>query len=257
MSQKRPTIIAGNWKMHKTIEEGKQFLSELIESVREVGHQVYLAVPFTAIQPLSELASNSNIVIGAQNMNDASEGAFTGEIAGRMLTEAGARFVLLGHSERRYIFGEGSGFVNRKVKRAFADRLQPIVCVGETKHEREQGIAEEVLKNQLLNSLEGLTSEQMESAIVAYEPVWAIGTGLTATSKEAEEMHHFCRRLIAEKWGEATAEKVPILYGGSVKPENTRELLKQPNIDGVLVGGASLGFESFLQIVNYQNTVCR
>ncbi|NGX42646.1 MAG: Triosephosphate isomerase [Chlamydiae bacterium] len=248
----RPTIIAGNWKMYKTIDEALQFVQTLAPAVSNIPSLVYLAVPFTAIKPVADRCQGTSVVIGAQNMNDASEGAFTGEIAGKMLKDAGARFVILGHSERRHVFGESSEFVNKKVKQAFVDKLQPILCVGETLQEREKGETEQVLEQQLSESLAEVTDEQLKSMVIAYEPVWAIGTGHTATPKQAQEMHQFCRNFISKKWGEETASLVPILYGGSVKPDNVRSLMDQPDIDGALVGGASLSADTFLQIVNYQ-----
>ena len=248
----RPVVIAGNWKMYKTIEETKAFVQKLIPAVKNTDRQVYLAVPFTAIKPAAEEAAGTNIVIGAQNMNDAREGAFTGEIAGKMLVDAGAKFVLLGHSERRKLFGETSEFINKKVKRALMEGLQPIVCVGETLEEREAGKAEQVLDEQLSQTLNEIQAEQIGKLILAYEPVWAIGTGRTATPAQAEQMHQFCREFVSKKWGPEVAEKMVVLYGGSVRPENVAELIEQPDIDGVLVGGASLSPESFSEIVNYQ-----
>lgn len=246
----RERLIAGNWKMYKTSSEAAQYVQELIPLVEHSSAKVYLAVPYTAIQSAAQAAKNSKIAIGAQNMNDASEGAFTGEIAGRMLVDAGAKFVILGHSERRHLFGESSSLINKKVKRALQDGLQPIVCIGETADERKSNATETVVKQQLLESLEGISPEQLLNAVLAYEPVWAIGTGVTATPEEAQNMHHFCRQVIAEKWGQEIADKITILYGGSVKPENAAAILQQSDIDGLLVGGASLKPEVFQQIVN-------
>jgi len=249
---KRPVFIFGNWKMHKTIDAAVQFVKDLIPLVENSSPQIYLAVPFTAIKPVSEEAKESNIVIGAQNMNDASEGAFTGEIAGEMLKNAGAKFVILGHSERRHLFNEDNALINRKVKRAIEDGLQPVVCVGETLEEREEGKTDAVLEEQLSMSLEGLTKEQMGDVIVAYEPVWAIGTGKRPVVEDIEKAHTFCREVLAKKWTKGVANGTPILYGGSVKPENAKELLKPADVDGLLVGGASLESEIFAKIVNYQ-----
>jgi triosephosphate isomerase len=248
----RPIIVAGNWKMYKTIEESIEFVQKLELAIKESARQVYLAVPFTAIKPVAEAAAGTKIIVGAQNMNDAREGAFTGEIAARMLVDAGAKFVILGHSERRKLFGETSEFINKKVKRAFIEGLQSIVCIGETWEERESGKTEKILEEQFGQTLSEISEDESERLILAYEPVWAIGTGRTATPLQAEQMHQFCRDLLSKKWGTATAEKIVILYGGSVRPENVAELIEQPNIDGVLVGGASLSVESFSEMVNYQ-----
>ncbi|MCB1111056.1 MAG: triose-phosphate isomerase [Chlamydiia bacterium] len=250
----RPVVIAGNWKMHKTAKEAVDFVNALAPKVAQSQASVFLAVPFTTIHPVVEaLNGNSHITVGAQNMNDADEGAFTGEIAGKMLLEAGAKFVVLGHSERRHIFGETSAFINKKVKRALADGLKPIVCFGETLEEREAGNTHEVLKEQISVTLEGLTPDQVAQIIIAYEPVWAIGTGKTATPLEAQDAHDFCRRFIGAKWGDEIASQIVIQYGGSVKPDNAKSLMVQTDIDGLLVGGASLDVDTFSKIVNYQN----
>lgn len=249
MSESRPVVITANWKMYKTIEESVEYVKALAPLVKNCSAKVYLAVPFTAIRSLADQAKDTNIVIGAQNLNDASEGAFTGEIAARMLTEAGAQFVIVGHSERRRIFNESNAFINRKVKRALAGGLQAILCIGETKAEHEEGKMETVLEEQLTQCLEGISAEQMRLLILAYEPVWAIGTDLTATPEVAEKAHKFCRELIGKNWGEEAAEKIVIQYGGSVKPDNAKGLLDEPDIDGFLVGGASLNPETFSKIV--------
>lgn len=250
----RPVVIAGNWKMHKTIEDALEFIKELIPLVKEATAQVYLAVPFTAIQPAAEAAKESNIHIGAQNMHDASEGAFTGEIAADMLKEAGAQFVLLGHSERRRLFNESNAFINKKLQRAFLEHIQPILCIGEDLKERQEGKTQEILSTQLSQCLADVQPEQFSTLMIAYEPVWAIGTDESATPEMAQESHRICRQYIAETWGESIADKMTILYGGSVKPENAKALLEQPDIDGVLVGGASLSVEAFSKIVNTQNS---
>lgn len=254
-NEQRPHVIAGNWKMYKTIQETVEFIKELAPFVADSEVSVYLSVPFTAIQSASEASKGTNIVIGAQNMNDASEGAFTGEIAASMLTEAGAQFVIIGHSERRHIFGESDAFINKKVKRALSDGLTPIVCIGETLEQRDNGTTEDVLKQQITESLSDISSEQMEKILIAYEPVWAIGTGKTATPEHAQEVHVFVRKTVNDLWGEEDADKIVIMYGGSVKPNNARHLMEQPDIDGLLVGGASLSVESFSHIVNFQNAL--
>ncbi len=254
-SANRPVIIAGNWKMHKTIEEGVAFIHELMPLVKNSPARVYLAVPFTAIKSVSDAAKDShNMTIGAQNMNDASEGAFTGEVAGKMLRDAGAKFVIIGHSERRRLFGETNSLINKKVKRAFLDGLQVILCIGETRDEREAGRTNEVLMVQLREALDGVLVEKLEHLIVAYEPVWAIGATQPAEPSAAEEVQAFCRKFIGEKWGESIAENVVLQYGGSVRAEYAKEFLDQPNIDGLLVGGASLSVQEFSKIINSYNT---
>ncbi len=253
-SANRQVIIAGNWKMYKTIDEAVAFIQELLPLVKSSAARVYLAVPFTAIKSVAEAAKDSPIVIGAQNMNDASEGAFTGEIAGKMLVDAGAKFVILGHSERRRFFNETNGFINRKVKRALLDGLQVILCVGETHDQREEGKTHEVLKTQIEEALEGISSEQVESIILAYEPVWAIGSAQPASPETAEEAQAFCRKLVGEKWGEKAADQIVIQYGGSVKSDNAKEFLDQPDVDGLLVGGASLSAQEFAKIINCYNS---
>lgn len=242
-------IIAGNWKMYKTIEEAKTFVETLASLQIKSQAAVYLAVPFTAIAEVaSQVATlGSPFLIGAQNMNDASEGAFTGEIAARMLKEAGARFVILGHSERRQLFNETNEFINKKVKRAIEEGLQPILCVGETGDQRREGKTQSVLEDQLLGSLKGV--RKLRNLVIAYEPVWAIGTGQVAEPSDAQQAHTFIRGIVREKWGEEAAGQLPILYGGSVKPENAKILLDQPDVNGLLVGGSSLSAEAFHKII--------
>ncbi len=246
----RPVVIAGNWKMNKTNREALSFLAKLTPQIGNTSCQVLLAVPFTLLQTVKNNALG--VMTGAQNMHDAAEGAYTGEISAGMLKDAGALFVLLGHSERRHLFHESSAWINKKVFSALAEGLMPIVCIGETLQEREQGKTKEILEAQLRESLDRLSKEQIENSMIAYEPVWAIGTGVTATPQQAQEMHAFCRKWLAEKWGQSTADLVPLLYGGSVKPDNIRSLLEQSDIDGVLVGGASLSPDIFAQLINYQ-----
>lgn len=248
----RPAVISGNWKMYKTIEEAKTFVETLAPLMEKSQATVYLAVPFTAIQPVAELVKELGIplVIGGQNMNDASEGAFTGEIAAKMLIEAGAKFVILGHSERRHIFKESDEFINKKVRRALTDGIQPVLCIGETLYEHERRETKKVLRDQLLNSLKWVTRRDIKKMIVAYEPVWAIGTGKVAEPSDAQDAHAFIREVVKKKWGNEAAEQLVIQYGGSVKPENASDLLQQPDVDGLLVGGASLSAESFSKIIN-------
>lgn len=250
---RRPTFIVGNWKMHKTIDEARAFIKGLIPYVRNCPLQVGLAVPFPAIQAAADEAKGSLIAIGAQNVNDHEEGAFTGEISCRMLKDAGATFVIIGHSERRKYFLESNMLVNKKIKRALKDGLQPIVCIGETLDQHQAGKTREVLKVQLVEGLEDLSLEELQKVILAYEPIWAIGTNHTATPELAQEIHHFCRSIMAEHWNAAAAECVIIQYGGSVKPENAAVLLAQPDVDGLLVGGGSLSLDSFSKIINCQN----
>jgi len=240
-------FVVANWKMHKTAREAAAYLEEIIPLLEGISTKTWLAVPYTSISSAAKAAKGSPILIGAQNMNDAQSGAFTGEIAALMLKEAGASFVLLGHSERRHAFGETNEFIHRKIIRALQDDLVPVLCVGETAAEREAGHTEKVLHGQLKQCLEGIPKES--EFLVAYEPVWAIGTGKTATPKIAEEAHAFCRNCLEEIFGKKKAAQIPLLYGGSVKPENVSELTMQKEIDGVLVGGASLDPQAFAQIV--------
>lgn len=238
LAMRRKTMITGNWKMHKTIPETKKYLEELN---RRVKAPCFLAVPFTAIAAAAEGAP-PQITIGAQNVSEHSEGAYTGEISAGMLLDAGARFVLIGHSERRHLFHETDGQINKKIHRALEIGLRPTLCIGET----EMGQAKEVLRTQLAGCLENVDPA---SIVLAYEPVWAIGTGLTATAEQAEETHFFIRGVIKEFFGEKAASEILIQYGGSVRPENAAELMEQPDIDGLLVGGASLSPESFAGIL--------
>ncbi len=251
MTANRPYVLIGNWKMHKTVEEARTFVKNLLTSFHPLETEIIgLAVPYTVIYPLSQEVKETSVLIGAQNMNDASEGAFTGEVAGTMLKDAGAQFVLLGHSERRHLYGESDTFINRKVKRAIEVGIQPVLCVGETHAEYESGQTHAVIERQLTEGLKDLQPQQLQKLIVAYEPVWAIGNGHSATPEIAQEVQHFCRYILAKILTEEVAQQIVIQYGGSVNPSNAQELLAQPDIDGLLIGGASLSLESFLQIVN-------
>lgn len=245
----RPTIIAGNWKMHKTVGEAIDFIDDLVPQVEASTCEVLLAVPFTAIHASSSVAGDSRIAIGAQNMSDQDEGAFTGEISAKMLKEVGASFVILGHSERRSHFGETDEHIFHKLRRAVLESLPAILCIGESAKDRDSGKSIEVLKKQLDGSLGDLKAHELEKVIIAYEPVWAIGTGKTATPEIAQETHAEIRKYLAEKWGSEWAEQVCLLYGGSVKPANIDSLLQQSDIDGALIGGASLDVEAFSQMV--------
>jgi triosephosphate isomerase len=250
MDKERRLIVAGNWKSNKTNSEAVALVSDLIRELAAVKEVDVVVCPaFTALSDVSRLVPESNIRLGAQDLGENAYGAFTGEIAPGMLRELSVRYVILGHSERRQYQKESDALVARKAANAHANSLIPIVCVGETLMEREAGITEKVVEQQVRGSLAGLTSEQVEATVVAYEPVWAIGTGRTATSAQAQEVHAFIRGVLAAMHGEAVARRVRIQYGGSVKGSNARELLGQPDIDGALVGGASLEAKSFLEII--------
>ena len=242
-------FVIGNWKMYKTGRQATDYMEALIPAIEGTGVSVYLAVPFTSIAVAAQYARGSSIVIGAQNMNDAREGAFTGEIASLMLKEAGAAFVLLGHSERRIHFGEDNALIHKKLLRALKDDIQPILCVGETKEAHAEGRAHEVLQKQLLAALQDIPAKEAEKVIIAYEPVWAVGSGKTPTAKEIEGAHSFIRSLLTELLGKKVGDAIPILYGGSVKPENASEIAGEKNVDGLLVGGASLDPETMAQII--------
>jgi triosephosphate isomerase len=248
----RKKIVAANWKMNMTQAEAARFVEVVLLELAEISDvEVVIIPPFTAIAKVTELLGESpSIKIGAQNMHWERSGAFTGEISAALLRDLFVRHVVLGHSERRSMFGETDEIVNRKVLAAHEATLRPIVCVGETLAQREEGSVEKVLSTQLRGSLAGLGAKELHDTVVAYEPVWAIGTGQNATPEQAQEAHAFIRETIAELSDEATAEKIRIQYGGSVKPDNARELMWQPDIDGALVGGASLDPRSFAQIVN-------
>jgi triosephosphate isomerase len=247
----RKKIIAGNWKMNKTQAEARVLVEDLL---REIGRfdeaEIVLCPPFTALSTVSELLNPvSNVRLGAQNLHEAASGAYTGEISAGMLRELYVRYVIIGHSERRQLFHEDNATVNRKTKAALAAELRPIVCIGETLPEREANTWKEVLKTQLLEGLVEISEKDLADIVFAYEPVWAIGTGKTASPAQAEEAHRWIREILGSRFTPAAAERVRIQYGGSVKPENARELLSQPNIDGALVGGASLDARGFAAII--------
>jgi triosephosphate isomerase (TIM) len=242
-------IIAGNWKMFKTGKEAVEFISVFAPKVKNSSVDIYIAPPFTAIYQAAAAAKGSSILIGAQNMHAEQEGAYTGEISAGMIKAAGAEFVILGHSERRQHFHETDEGVNLKVKSALKAGLIVILCVGEMQSEHDQGLTEEVLRRQIEGGLKDITAEEAASLVIAYEPVWAIGTGKTATPELAESAHAFIRKLLTEQYGEKLASQISILYGGSVKPELTPDLMEMPNINGALVGGASLKIETFAAIV--------
>jgi triosephosphate isomerase (TIM) len=246
----RKQFIAGNWKMYTTQESAWQLAKAVAEGVG-TNDRVTVAVcpPFPYLLSVREALQESRVELGGQNLYPEKEGAFTGEISPTMLLDCGCRYVILGHSERRHILDETDAFINRKVKAALAAGLQVILCVGETLAQREAEQTEPVLETQLTRGLEGVKAEDLANLVIAYEPVWAIGTGRNATPEQAEQAHAFIRGRIAREFGEETAGRLPIQYGGSVKPENAASLLGQPDVDGALVGGASLKADQFLAIV--------
>jgi triosephosphate isomerase len=243
-------IIAGNWKMHKTVEESVNFAHQLRKKLSEpVDGDVIIAPPFTALFPVAEALKGASIHLSAQNLHWEEEGAYTGEISAGMLVGIGCEYVIIGHSERRILFNENSNEINRKIKTALKFNLGPIFCVGETLSERESGQTFSVIKRQIEEGLFNLSSGDTRSIVLAYEPVWAIGTGKTATPGQAEEVHRFIRDTMTEIYGKDTSSNTAILYGGSVNPDNISDLINQPDIGGALVGGASLDVERFIKIV--------
>src|SRR6266568_808729 len=250
MNKERKLIFAGNWKMNKSVAEALDLVRGLkleLGNVKEVDFVV--CPPFTALCEVSKVILDSNIRLGAQNMSENNVGAYTGEIAAGMLKEFSVRYVILGHSERRQYQKESDALISKKAAAVHAASLKPIVCVGETLAEREGGQTEKVLETQVRGSLAGSTKDQMTETVIAYEPVWAIGTGKTATTQQAQDAHAFIRGLLVKMFDDATAKKVRIQYGGSVKSANARELMSQPDVDGALVGGASLEARSFADII--------
>jgi triosephosphate isomerase len=247
----RTPLIAGNWKMHKTVAEVVAYITEFRPLVAGLtGIDIVLAPPFTAIQAAAEAVRGSHIAIAAQDVHWERQGAFTGEVSAPMLREAGASSVIIGHSERRTLFGETDATVSRKVAAAFDASLRPIVCIGETLGEREGNETFDVLARQLEKGLAGITPERLKTLVLAYEPVWAIGTGRNATPAQAAEAHTFIRTRLEQSYGAEVAQAVRILYGGSVKPDNVADLAAQPNVDGALVGGASNDVQGFFAIVS-------
>jgi triosephosphate isomerase (TIM) len=247
----RKKIVAANWKMNMTQAESAAFVKSLLLDLSDITDiEVVIVPPFTAIAKVMEtLGPSQNIKVGAQNMHWEPNGAFTGEISAALLRDLFVRYIVLGHSERRQYFRETDEIVNRKVRAAHEATLRPIVCVGETLEQRDKGNIEKILSIQLRGSLAGLSEKELHETVIAYEPVWAIGTGRNATPEQAQEAHAFIRHTLGKMSDETAAERVRIQYGGSVKPENARELMSQPDIDGALVGGASLDPRSFAQIV--------
>ena len=246
----RKIIIAGNWKMNKDHKEAAELARGVVEKVGEVtGVDVAVCPTFTSLASVADVVNGTNVALGAQDMFWEEKGAYTGEISANMLLTLGCRFVILGHSERRQYFGETDETVAKKVRAAIAAGLTPIVCVGETKEERESGVTQDVVGRQVRGAFEGMSASEFAGTVVAYEPVWAIGTGLTATTEQAQEVHAFIRGLLVDIFDSETADKTRIQYGGSMKPGNARELLQQPDIDGGLIGGAALDAGSFEEIV--------
>ncbi|MFC1851378.1 triose-phosphate isomerase [candidate division CSSED10-310 bacterium] len=251
----RRSLIAANWKMHKKIDEGLSFITGLKEKYpRTHPVEVVICAPFTMLFALAEKALGSGISIGAQNLYWEKKGAYTGETSGQMIVDAGCEYVIIGHSERRQYFHETNVEVNKKIKAAHAERLNVIFCIGESLTEREAGQTFTVVQKQLIEGLEGISEDALESITLAYEPIWAIGTGVTATPEQAGEVHTFIRKLIREQFSDPAAEKMRILYGGSVKPGNVDQLMALDDIDGGLVGGASLELSSFLQLINFKSS---
>ncbi len=248
----RRKVIAGNWKMNMLPNEAISFIEELAPLVKDTSNEVILCVPYTDLFYALLAAQNTNIKIGAQNMHFEEKGAYTGEVSGKMLKSINVEYVIIGHSERRQYFNETDETVNKKIKAAFQYGLKPIVCVGETLEQREAGKTEEIITKQTELALEGLTNEQIENTIIAYEPIWAIGTGKTATKEDANNSIKAIRNKIIKNYGQTVADSVIIQYGGSVKSTNAKELFKMSDIDGGLVGGASLKAEEFSKIVKFE-----
>ena len=247
----RKKVIAGNWKMNKLPNEAIDFIDRLTPLVKDTKNEVVVCVPYTDLFYALLTAQGTNIKIGAQNMHFEEKGAYTGEVSAQMLKSIGVEYVIIGHSERRQYFNETDETVNKKVKTAFKHELKPIVCVGETLEQREAGKAEEIITNQTEKALEGLTDEQVQNTIIAYEPIWAIGTGKTATSEDANNATKAIRDKICQIYGQNVGKSIIIQYGGSVKSANCKELFTTSDIDGGLVGGASLDPEEFAKIINY------
>lgn len=247
----RKKVIAGNWKMNKNIQEAEQFIKEFMPLVKNTTNEVIICAPYLNLNKLIEITKGTNVKIGAQNMHWEEKGAYTGEISGEMLKQIGVEYVIIGHSERRQYFNETDENVNKKIKSALSYGLNPIVCVGETLEQREKGETKQIITNQTKLALEGLNEEQVANTIIAYEPIWAIGTGKTATSEDANNSIKQIREEISKIYGQNIAMRVIIQYGGSVKSTNAKELFTTTDIDGGLVGGASLDPEEFSKIVNY------
>lgn len=248
----RKPIIAGNWKMNKTPDEARELVSALVPAVKNADCDVVVCVPATDFAAVKEAAAGSNIKLGAQNVHFAKSGAYTGELSADMLKACGVEYVVIGHSERRQYFGETDKTVNQRTRAAVAAGLVPIICVGELKEERENGYTDALVEYQTLIALNGLTNDEVKNAVIAYEPVWAIGTGLVATDEQANETIGVIRKAVEQKFGKETADAVRIQYGGSMNPKNAHGLMAQPEIDGGLIGGASLKAEDFSKVVHFE-----
>lgn len=246
----RKPIIAGNWKMNKTIEEALQFAEMLKKIEINPNVEAVICAPFTALKPLVDTFKGTEITVGAQNFHFENNGAYTGEISAAMLKEIGIKHVIIGHSERRQYFGETDETVNKKLHKALAEQIAPIVCVGESLEQRENLETEDVIENQVVQALDNIAKEDIKKIVIAYEPIWAIGTGRTATSEQANEVCAFIRSIVKGLYSEEEADQVRIQYGGSVKPSNIQEIMAEEDIDGALVGGASLAAEDFAALVN-------
>lgn len=247
----RKPIIAGNWKMNKTPEEAAELVRELVPLVADAEAEVVVCPPFVCLDAVRKEAAGSNIKLGAQNVHFEKSGAYTGEVSADMLLAMGVEYVIIGHSERRQYFGETDCTVNKRAKAALAAGLKPIICVGESLEEREKGVTNELVGMQTKLALQGIPAEEVDKVVIAYEPIWAIGTGKTATAAEANETIGAIRKAIAQVYGEEVASKVRIQYGGSMNPKNASELMAQSEIDGGLIGGASLKAEDFSKVVKY------
>jgi len=248
----RTPLIAANWKMNNTASESVSLIKKLRLSLKKIKNRdIVICPPFTSLNPVYEEIKGSNMKLGAQNMHYGEKGAFTGEISPLMLKDLGCEYVILGHSERRQYFNENDDLINKKVKSALQHNLKPILCLGETLEERNQNKTKSKVKAQLENCLKDIQKSDILKITIAYEPIWAIGTGVNAAPEQAEDVHAFIRELLSKKYGKDTAEKIRILYGGSVKPDNIKSLMEEKDIDGALVGGASLNAESFTKIAGY------
>ncbi|MCL2295039.1 MAG: triose-phosphate isomerase [Spirochaetes bacterium] len=246
----RKKYIAGNWKMNKLTAEAVSLAEEIVEGAKEAKCKVMIAPPFVALSEVKKIVKGTNVILGAQNMANEKSGAHTGEVSIDMLKDVGVSVVIIGHSERRILYGETDALINSKILLAIKEKMNVIFCVGETLEEREAGKAFEVVTNQVINGLKDVTEKELSFVTIAYEPVWAIGTGKTATEKDADDVHKIIRELLEKLYSKELAQKMVIQYGGSVKPENAGALLAMENIDGALVGGASLKAEQFLAIIN-------
>ena len=248
--QNRKAVIAGNWKMNKTATEAAALIDQLIPAVKDAGCEVVICVPFTDLVTAVAKCQGTNIHVGAENVHFEKSGAYTGEISADMLVDLGVEYVVVGHSERRQYFAETDETVNKRARAALAAGLKPIICVGESLVQREQGVTEELIRMQVKIALGGMTAEELKNVIIAYEPIWAIGTGKTATSDQAEEVCAAIRKVVGELYGEAAAQGLTVQYGGSMNPGNAAELLSKKNVDGGLIGGASLKADQFAVIVD-------